>query len=279
MEGRSLTATSPTAGFALVAVLWTSTLLAIIAVSILSSTRTDLLLARNAVLTARSEALADAGVYRAILGLIEPDPTKGWHADGRPHYLDLGKARIKVVIRPESGKFDLNSGQPGLFYLLLLDLGLFPEHARSLRDAVLAYRESGTEGLTAHPFLMIEDLMRVPGMTRALFSRLRPMVTVHTRMRAIDPARAEGAIVDALSRALSGESLSGERLSTGAGEAPQSRVVRHSERQAHGVYSIRSEARLADAAVFTREAVVELAADAPGAARFLRWQRSSSTLD
>ncbi len=59
-------------GIALVVVLWTLLLLSLIAASFLALTRGEIGVARNAVDNARAEALADAGVHRAVLGLMRP---------------------------------------------------------------------------------------------------------------------------------------------------------------------------------------------------------------
>ncbi len=59
-------------GLALVTVLWVLMLLALIAASFTRTTRTEINLTRNLIENAEAEALADAGVYRAVLGLIAP---------------------------------------------------------------------------------------------------------------------------------------------------------------------------------------------------------------
>ncbi|MCD6016859.1 MAG: hypothetical protein K0R88_2943, partial [Solirubrobacterales bacterium] len=61
-------------GIALISVLWITGLLAVIAASFASSTRTEARLARNLVANAKAEAIADGGVHRAVLGLLDPDP-------------------------------------------------------------------------------------------------------------------------------------------------------------------------------------------------------------
>ena len=63
-------------GIALLIVLWGLVLLAVIAVSFASGTRTETMLARNLVDNAKARALADAGVHRAIFELLAPQ-TKG----------------------------------------------------------------------------------------------------------------------------------------------------------------------------------------------------------
>ena len=69
-------------GIALVVVLWTLLLLSLIAASFLTLTRGEIGVARNAVDNARAEALADAGVHRAVLGLMRPVSGGGWRVDG-----------------------------------------------------------------------------------------------------------------------------------------------------------------------------------------------------
>ncbi len=51
---------------ALVTVLWVLMLLALIAASFTKTTRTEINLTRNLIENAKAEALADAGVYRAV---------------------------------------------------------------------------------------------------------------------------------------------------------------------------------------------------------------------
>ena len=61
-------------GIALILVLWIAGLLAVIAASLVSSSRTEARLARNLIENAKAEALADGAVHRAVLGLLELDP-------------------------------------------------------------------------------------------------------------------------------------------------------------------------------------------------------------
>ena len=60
-------------GIALIAVLWGLVLLAIIAASVTATSRTETRLAHNLVENAKAQALADAGIHRAVLGLLQPE--------------------------------------------------------------------------------------------------------------------------------------------------------------------------------------------------------------
>lgn len=62
----------PSWGLALVTVLWVLVLLALVAASFTRTTRTEINLTRNLIESAKAEALADAGVYRAIHELLSP---------------------------------------------------------------------------------------------------------------------------------------------------------------------------------------------------------------
>ncbi len=85
-------------GLALVTVLWVLMLLALIAASFIRTTRTEVNLTRNLIENAEAEALADAGVYRAVLGLFEPR-TEGLIDAGMESLIRLGSENPAVVRR------------------------------------------------------------------------------------------------------------------------------------------------------------------------------------
>ncbi len=77
-------------GLALVTVLWVLMLLSLIAANFTHTTRTEINLTRNLIEGAEAGALADAGVYRAVLGLMDPNEATRWKADGRVYTFRLG---------------------------------------------------------------------------------------------------------------------------------------------------------------------------------------------
>jgi general secretion pathway protein K len=93
-------------------VLWITGLLAVMAASFISTSRTEARLARNQMENAKAQALADGGVQRAVLGLLEPERERAWQADGRVYSFALGEGDVEVSIRDEDGKIDLNQGPP-----------------------------------------------------------------------------------------------------------------------------------------------------------------------
>lgn len=85
-------------GIALIAVLWTVLLLSLIATNFLTQTRTDTRITRNLIDNAGAEALADAGVYRAIVGLLAP-ATSGLLGPEVEGLLELGRGPGAVTRR------------------------------------------------------------------------------------------------------------------------------------------------------------------------------------
>ncbi len=85
-------------GLALVTVLWVLMLLSLIAASFMRTTRTEINMTRNLIENAKAEALADAGVYRAVLGLFEPR-TEGLIDARMENLLKLGTESPAVARR------------------------------------------------------------------------------------------------------------------------------------------------------------------------------------
>ncbi len=195
-------------GFALLLVLWGLILLGLIAASFLRETRVGTTLARNVVENAKAEALAEAGVRRAILGLLDTDPATAWRADGRPYRFELADGTIQIQIQDERGKIDLNHAPPAMLATLFQETGSDPEAARRLADAILDYadrdndrRPAGAEdddyasaglknGAKDAPFERKEELLNVLGMNSAIYEAIAPDVTTHSGQSEVNPSTA-----------------------------------------------------------------------------------------
>jgi general secretion pathway protein K len=185
-------------GFALLLVLWSLILLGLVAASFLRETRVDTTLARYAAENAKAEALADAGVQRAILGLLDPEPATAWRADGRLYRFALGEGEVSIQVQDEGGKIDLNYAPAAVLMSLFEAAGTDSETARRLADAVQDYvdgdherRPAGAEdpdylaanrntGAKDAPLDRKEELVNVLGMTRLLYQAVAPYVTVYS---------------------------------------------------------------------------------------------------
>ena len=95
-------------GLALVSVLWVLALLALMATSLSWTTRTQINLTHNLVENATAEALADAGVHRAILGMLLPAEAAFWRGDGTVYAWRFGSGEVRISVQDEGGKIDLN---------------------------------------------------------------------------------------------------------------------------------------------------------------------------
>jgi len=191
-------------GLALVIVLWVVALLSIVAASLAFSMRTETTLAHDLVTQAQARALAEAGVYRGILELYNPDRLRRWRGDGSPHRVRLAGVPITVSLQDEAGKIDLNSAQRGLLDALLRASGIEDERRDALLDAIEDWRDTDslrrlngaedqeyeaagrTYGAKDATFNTVEELQQVLGVTPRLFKRLRPALTVHSHSAGID---------------------------------------------------------------------------------------------
>jgi general secretion pathway protein K len=271
-----------TRGIALISVLWIAGLLAVMAASFVSSSRTEARLARNQLENAKAQALADGGVQRAVLGLLELEPERAWRPDGRVYGFALGEGEVQVSIRDEDGKIDVNEGPLELLAGLFAALGLEPEGAQALAERIGDFRDPDhdalplgaedpaylaagfADGAADRPFLTEAELLRVLGMTEALYRRVRPHVTVHAAADGFDPTRATRAVLEALpgitpaavERLLAADPYD-DPLQT-IDDAVLAQIDLYWLPSREAVFTIRAEARTPGGSRFVREAVIEL---------------------
>lgn len=185
-------------GFALLIVLWTLGLLALIGTQVTSAGHTEAKLAGNLRGSAVAEAAADAAIDEAAFHLIDPS-ARHWIADGRPYVVHLPQAGVQVQVRNEQRKIPLNTVPTVLMAALLRHLGVDPRMAvvlaaqigdwRSpanfpLRMGAKApqYRAAGREwGPPNRPFRTVSELRLLLGMTPQLYALLAPHVSAYTQ--------------------------------------------------------------------------------------------------
>lgn len=203
-------------GFALLLVLWGLMILSLLTATFLRETRAGTTLARNVLENAKAEALAEAAVTRAILGLLDPDPRRGWRADGRRYQFALGEGRIEIRIQDEAGKIDLNHASAATLRALLQVAGQNSEAARSMADSILDYadpdsdrRPAGAEdpdyaaagrmdGSKDAPFENNEELLNVLGLSNDAYDAISGGVTVFSEESEADPRTAPEVVLRAM---------------------------------------------------------------------------------
>lgn len=306
MAARRWRAPGKAHGVALVAVLWTIALLAILAAAFLQTMRTEVRMAHNLLAAAQARLLAEAGITLAVLELHRPDPSRRPRTDGSVYHPAIEPAgadgRLRFSVLDEAARIDLNKAPPELLAGLLAALEVEPALRTSLTDSILDWRDAddlrrlrGAENAdylaagTGHgakngPFDAVEELLLLPGMTHELFRRLAPCVTVHSGQRGIDPALAPPPVV----RALPG--LSAEQAADylavraalrerGQPAVPPDAVDRRYLGAARGlVYTIRSRATGARGGTAVIEATLRLRrGQAAEPFATLRWQEIGET--
>jgi general secretion pathway protein K len=280
-------------------VLWITMLLAVLAASLTSSSRTEGRLARNQLANARAEALADGAVHRAVLGLLEPDPELAWRADGRIYAFGLADGEVRLAITDEDAKVDLNGAPLELLEGLLTTLGLTPDEARIMAARIGDFRDEDDEpepdgaedpdyaaagldhGAKDSFFQNESELLQVLGMSPDLYARLQSRVTVYSGSEGIDPTRADAVVLSAVPGMTPEliETLLVARETDDLYSVLDDDVLFDLELyfipSRESVFTIVAEARSPEGGVFVREAVIELSADPARPFEVFDWYRGT----
>lgn len=301
-------------GIALVIVLWTLVMLAMLTIGFSLSSRTEARVAANGAEEIRLRALLRGGVELAVLGLGTADDDRGWRADGTPYPAELGDDRIVVRIRDEAGRVDLNRADAETLQRLIAVVLGTPDAAPRLTEAILRRRgvdqskpdqppgadqagqpasrpeptrpaptpDPDDPAALARPFQSAEELRTVPGISRTLADALMPLVTVLSPAAEIDPFAADPLVLQALPGVTRAQAEAVVR-------ARQQRPAPTPERLATllpqdvgqrlrtgagPVYSVSVEAATARGARGRVEAVIWVAADGQSFYRILDWREA-----
>ena len=286
-------------GIALIAVLWLTVLLTVIASGFAFSMRGGALAARNTMSLAQARAAADGAVERVAFELARPrNSADVWLPDGKIRTWTDGDIAITSTAVDEAALIDINSVADPLLKGLLENVGgLDPEASARVLDAILDWRDAddlrrpnGAEagdyqaaGLKYVPtnarFESTGELARVLGVTPALMSRIGRALTVYSRQRGINPATATR---DAL---LAVPGITAEQVDafiTSRTEAlanqlpvPPLPIAQAFTAGVAPVWRIHVEATTVDGVTFARDAVMRPQNDPRQAAVVLLWQEGS----
>ena len=288
-------------GVALVLVVWAAVLLTVIASTFIVERRTESLVLRNSLSLARAEAAADAGIHRGLYELFRNDTAQDrWSRDGTRHEWSFDGIPIRIELRDESAKIDINTATDPLLRGLLVSSGLADDEATRLLDAILDWRDpdplkrpNGAEeadyreaGLNHKPanssFQAIEELQLVLGMRPDIYRRLAPSITVFSRQPGVNPRLASREVRLAIPRNTT--EIVDQYIA--AREAARQQglplpILPQAGAAASGttmVASILSEARLDDGTVFVREAVALLRPVPRRIVTFVAWRELTTPL-
>lgn len=190
-------------GLALVTVLWGLIILSAIAVAMLSTSQVSSRLAAAGTARAQAQALADAALNRAVLGLLDPRVGRRWRVDGVARSAVFKDREVRVTIQDEYGKIDINMASREILQHMFVAAGETTDSADALADSVLDWREKGDlkrlNGAKASdyaaagynyvprdgPFQTIDELKLVMGMTPGLFRKLESIITVYSQRQTL----------------------------------------------------------------------------------------------
>lgn len=287
-------------GVALVLVIWVAVILSVIAASFIIERRSETMVVINSISLARAQNAADAGVSRAVADAYRNDPTATdvWKRDGAPHDWTFEGVQVRVEMRDESAKIDVNTASEALLRGLLLSIGLPDDEASRLLDAILDWRDAdslkrpnGAEeaeyraaGLSYRPgnapFQALEELQLVLGMRPEIYRRLQPLVTVYSRLPGINPQVASREVLMAVPGLTSDivDAYIAQRNDALAQGLPLPALPQAGS-YASGmspVMNVKSVARTEDGTLFAREAVALLRPTPRRPVTYLAWHETTA---
>ena len=177
-------------GAALLLVLWVIGLLSILlgglAISVQLQQRQSLWQGNQT----QAAFAAQAGLSLAIAGLLSDGPMR-WPADGQNHDMRFADSTLRVSVRSERGKLDLNAAPSASLEKLLRACGADGQRATTITQALVTRRNKV-------PLRMLEEFRDMPGMSYAMYTRALPFITVWSGASQPHPALAPPALAGAL---------------------------------------------------------------------------------
>jgi general secretion pathway protein K len=214
-------------GFVLIPVLAALFLLALSAVVLSRSVALDLRITKLANQRAMAAEMSEGMTRLAIRHLIAAPPLSGksgeLRVDGVPRICAMGQRLVTVSFIDTDGMINLNRATPALLQRVIAGAGLSEAEAQQLAETIVDFRSTGESSMSGAsklvpyqraglnhgpktgPFEAVGELDQVAGMTPALFGKLRPLLTIHSRFGTINPRVAGLPVLQAL--AGSGTSL------------------------------------------------------------------------
>ncbi len=275
-------------------VLWAAVLLALIAGGVTRVSRSDLNLARNLVEATQAELAADSALWTAIHRIINGGP-EAWRIDGTIYAWRFADAEVRVRVTDELGRIDINAAPPDMLAALFVAAGAALEDATGLAEAVVEFRNQGVvdaeiSGQGRAPrapqarFKLTDELQQVPGMSRILYSRIAPAITVYTgraspRLEVAPPLVLAAIEARVLVEPADAEDSPATDETPALGDSPA--VLGETTEptmSVSGLIHVEAEALSAGGSYYAREAVIVLNRREGVAYRFRLWRRGARVL-
>ena len=298
-------------GFALVLVLWVLSLLTIMAGSFALSMRREAAMVTGGSSNAQTVAVAESGLAVAELMLMNPDQRQRWRTDGSIYQIDYAASKVRVQLRSETGKVDINSADQRLLQALMVQAPVEAKLQTSLVNAILDWRDAddlvrieGAEkeeykdaGLSYRPgnrpFQSVEELQLVLGMNEQVFNWLESLVTVHSGLPKVDLTQAakevllvlpdmDAELIDDYIAARRESAINGlpvpafgaNAASLSGADMPETAVNNGTEPT--GMITVVTEAQLDDGTTAMIKALIKRSDTGWSPFQVLKWQRSAA---
>jgi len=182
-------------GFALLIVMWSLALLALLATQLTSAARSELQVAANIRTAAVLEAQTDGLVYGGIFRLMSGSPAQRG-VDGLDHVLAVPGGQAVIRVTSLAGKVNPNTASEPLLTALLQQVGMAEKPAAALAAAIADWHTPGPRARAlgakaaqyraagrsyappGAPFESIAELGQVLGMTPDVLARLSPHMSL-----------------------------------------------------------------------------------------------------
>ena len=206
-------------GFALILVVWFLVLIGAIGAYLVANGRSEVAVARNVGAAASAEALADAGIARAVFNQSDPAIANRWKLDGAPHQITMPSGAVEIHLADETQKINPNLASSALLAALFETRGVERGAARRLGAAVsdwVSHKDSGKDstlksdpyhaagrsyGAPHAPMESLDELALVLGMTSDRLASVRPYLTIYTEVPAPDAKNAPPVVQRAIALA------------------------------------------------------------------------------
>ena len=287
-------------GFALLVVVWVLALLAVLAAGFASETRSEARQVRNLLRSAHAQAMAEAGIALAVIGLLDQNPATQWPTDGSQRSIDFDHGSIVVTVQDEAGKVNLNGAPLDMIAGLLTSLGIDDNVQASLLDAITARRRAVSDSLPGTepgginrddgarlaaapnpPFRSLDEIRSVPGVSGAIYQRIAPFLTVYSQTPRINPLTAPREVLMSIPRVnvQEVESVLAARAAFTAAQSPVvmpllTGVERYAGATTFRAATITARATTPDGASFVRETVVTLTGRPDRPYTLLDWRQA-----
>ncbi len=206
-------------GIALIAVLWVTAFLTIIASTVAHQSRTSLQMTKNRIDLLKVRQAAEGAILLTVADLMNAPGELDAFRGGEIGKVTIDNIEVVVTLFDESGKIDLNTAPTVILQSLLLEFGLDEVQSASVANAIADWRDQdslvragGAEdaqylsaglgyGSKDGYFQRTEELSLVYGVSPQLYAALLPYVTVYTQDFGVNLGAASAKVRRAINKA------------------------------------------------------------------------------